>query len=67
MTPDVEIRCRDEVEYRVTPAPIAKALGWPPARVRRAIRRGELRAELVAGERYVVALDDAAAFVAERR
>jgi len=67
LTPDVEIRCRRDVKYAVTPAAIARALNWPPARVRRAILRGELEAELVHGERYVVDLDTAAVFVANVR
>jgi hypothetical protein len=65
LTPDVEQRCRAGVRYAVTPAAIARALGWPPARIRRASYRGELEAVLVAGERWTVELDEAERFIGE--
>jgi hypothetical protein len=65
LIPDVEQRCRDDVTHACTPAAIARALDWPPARIRRAIYRGELEAELVAGERWTVELDEAERFIGE--
>lgn len=45
---------QDGVHNLKTPNDIAKISGCDPEKVRRAIRNGEIKSELLGGERYVV-------------